>query len=570
LIALLHTLENKAGSRVSSSFTYSVNVIGQRETVTTSGGAFAGVPANWTWNYDSLGQVVVADHTNTPAADRAYEFDTIGNRKKTASGTLTLPTSNNWTSNALNQYTVANGVALPTAPAPAPFDADGNMTAGPVPGTLGNLPGVQAPATATEIQWDAENRLISYKIGATTYYNVYDHLSRLITRLYDYVLTGTVVDRRYCYDGWNRIAEYSENPTTLVDTFTWGLDLSGTMQGAGGVGGLLATRWVSSSNTDYFPTYDGNGNVSEYLATAGTVIAHYEYDPFGTLTRRTGSDNVRFQYRFSTKPRDLNSGLYYYGYRWYDPITGRWPSRDPIDERGGLNLYEFVGNDGVNASDYRGLRRLTMRASIIDKSQGETVGSETAAHGWWHAFNVGFVATTHIIGVKAAMARRIRKYSPSGKGCGDCFEKLILWVHGSPGVMRVGEGLGLSPDVNDRIRDANKESEKLRDSAFRDLRNGNRQRSEIKRKLAFSKTMEAIDLQVALEALKGISDMMCKESTVEVYGCSLMGYAKDDEVAEKSGQMLKEWLDTEIFKNSSVAVVGKGDIFPTATGYRQD
>lgn len=47
--------------------------------------------------------------------------------------------------------------------------------------------------------------------------------------------------------------------------------------------------------------------------------------------------------------------LHYYGYRYYDPVTGRWASRDPIGERGGLNLYGFVGNDGVNWWDYLGL-----------------------------------------------------------------------------------------------------------------------------------------------------------------------------------------------------------------------
>jgi hypothetical protein len=45
-----------------------------------------------------------------------------------------------------------------------------------------------------------------------------------------------------------------------------------------------------------------------------------------------------------------------YGYRYYDPATGRWPSRDPIGERGGLNLYGFVGNDGVNQWDLLGQR----------------------------------------------------------------------------------------------------------------------------------------------------------------------------------------------------------------------
>jgi RHS repeat-associated protein len=43
-----------------------------------------------------------------------------------------------------------------------------------------------------------------------------------------------------------------------------------------------------------------------------------------------------------------------YGYRYYDPLTGRWPSRDPIEEEGGINLYGFVGNDGVNRWDVLG------------------------------------------------------------------------------------------------------------------------------------------------------------------------------------------------------------------------
>jgi uncharacterized protein RhaS with RHS repeats len=44
----------------------------------------------------------------------------------------------------------------------------------------------------------------------------------------------------------------------------------------------------------------------------------------------------------------------FYTYRYYDPVTGHWPSRDPIEEDGGVNLYGFVGNDGVNWVDYLG------------------------------------------------------------------------------------------------------------------------------------------------------------------------------------------------------------------------
>ena len=51
------------------------------------------------------------------------------------------------------------------------------------------------------------------------------------------------------------------------------------------------------------------------------------------------------------------TGLYYYGYRHYDPNVGRWVNRDPIEEEGGLNLYGFVNNDGVNYIDSIGLKK---------------------------------------------------------------------------------------------------------------------------------------------------------------------------------------------------------------------
>lgn len=54
-------------------------------------------------------------------------------------------------------------------------------------------------------------------------------------------------------------------------------------------------------------------------------------------------------------PTKTASGMFFYGFRYYDPVTGRWPSRDPIEERGGLNLYGMVGNDCINGWDLLGL-----------------------------------------------------------------------------------------------------------------------------------------------------------------------------------------------------------------------
>jgi RHS repeat-associated protein len=156
------------------------------------------------------------------------------------------------------------------------------------------------------------------------------------------------------YDGWNRIAEYTyaDSEYTLAHTYLWGLDLSETPQGAGGVGGLLCID--SGNDVRYYPAYDLNGNVIAYLDNSGQPAAHYQYDPFGNLTVDWENTAADFPYRFSTKPQDPITGLYYYGYRYYDPVTGRWPSRDPVEEEGGINLYSFLENDQVNGIDKLG------------------------------------------------------------------------------------------------------------------------------------------------------------------------------------------------------------------------
>ncbi|MCH7229097.1 RHS repeat-associated core domain-containing protein [Haloferula sp. A504] len=325
------------GSGTLSDFAYSVNAIGQRDGLTTTGDAFA-TDLNWAWAYNIRGELVQADDQSTAGNDRAYEFDGIGNRlfSEISSTEISDPAGPNttaYTPNALNQYT-AIGSQSPI------HDDDGNVTSGPLPA---------APGTTSTLVWDAENRLISATVGTTTTTYTYDHLSRLTS-----VTTGgTTV--RYLYDGWNRIAEY--NGTTQIAAYLWGLDLSGTPQGAGGVGGLLAISAIASGSIadTFYPAYDGNGNVSEYVNAAGAEVAHFEYDPFGNLTVDAAMNAASFPYRFSTKPQDEVTGLYYYGYRWYDPVTGRWPSRDPIGERGGFNLYRFTGNSGISKFDLLGL-----------------------------------------------------------------------------------------------------------------------------------------------------------------------------------------------------------------------
>ena len=151
------------------------------------------------------------------------------------------------------------------------------------------------------------------------------------------------------------MAEYDGN-NALVRSYTWGLDLSGSMQGAGGVGGLLSlTVHSGSSAGTYFYCYDGNGNVAGLISAAdGTLAACYEYGPFHELIRATGPLAKENPFLAATKFYDWESDLYYYGYRYYNPSTGRWLSRDPIGEAGGFHLYAFCDNNAIRYIDAYG------------------------------------------------------------------------------------------------------------------------------------------------------------------------------------------------------------------------
>jgi RHS repeat-associated protein len=213
-------------------------------------------------------------------------------------------------------------------------------------------------------RWDAENRLIEMEALSSVPSDArkkmsfsYDYLGRRIQKAVavwngsDYVTQST---NKFVYDGWNLIAELNHT-NGIVRTYLWGLHLSGGVQGASGAGGLLAAYDTKLGSTS-FATYDGNGNLSALAsATNGMVTANYEYGPFGEVVRASGLSAFSNPFRFATKYQDDESGLSYYGYRYYDSLMGRWISRDPIGESGGVNHYVFIHNDGPNRVDMLGL-----------------------------------------------------------------------------------------------------------------------------------------------------------------------------------------------------------------------
>jgi RHS repeat-associated protein len=183
---------------------------------------------------------------------------------------------------------------------------------------------------------------------------------RVEKKVYDYTAGSWILtsDSFFVYDGWNLISELSalSSPPSVQKYYVCGLDLSQSLQGAGGIGGLIASV-DTGTNKMYYYLYDANGNVGQLIDSVdGSLTAHYEYDPYGNITVKSGSYADANPYRFSSKYFDQETGLLYYGYRFYAAALGRWINRDPLGEEGGINLYGFVGNNPANEIDPLGLK----------------------------------------------------------------------------------------------------------------------------------------------------------------------------------------------------------------------
>jgi RHS repeat-associated protein len=177
----------------------------------------------------------------------------------------------------------------------------------------------------------------------------------------EYTWTGSAWsltnETRYVYDGLLVLQERDGNNIPVL-TYTRGLDLSGSLQGAGGVSGLLALsdqRASASNPTNYYYHADGSGNVTALLNQQNEVVAGYLHHPFGNLLAKSGPMVDFNRVRFSSKEWHAQSGLLLYEFRPYAPNLQRWITQDPLEEAGGINLYRFALNNPVHWIDADGL-----------------------------------------------------------------------------------------------------------------------------------------------------------------------------------------------------------------------
>jgi insecticidal toxin complex protein TccC len=140
-------------------------------------------------------------------------------------------------------------------------------------------------------------------------------------------------------------------------------DLSVITVGEAGRAQVRVLQWESGkpeaiSNGQVRYSYDniiGSGMLE--LDSVGDIISLEEYYPYGGTAIWTARSTAEADYkttRYSGKERDA-TGLYYYGYRYYQPWAGRWLSADPAGTEDGLNLFRMVQNNPVILRDKNGL-----------------------------------------------------------------------------------------------------------------------------------------------------------------------------------------------------------------------
>jgi RHS repeat-associated protein len=212
----------------------------------------------------------------------------------------------NYTTNGLNQYSAAGSATFG-------YDANGNLT---------------SDGTRT-FGYDVENRMISTSTGATL---AYDPLGRL------FQAAGGGNTTRFLYDGDALVAEYNASGTMLRrHVHNVGADVP------------LATYEGAGLTTLHHLYADHQGSIVALGDTVGIPVAINSYDEYGI----PGAANAgRFQYTGQVWLPEI--GMYHYKARIYSATLGRFMQTDPIGYQGGINLYAYVGDNPINATDPSG------------------------------------------------------------------------------------------------------------------------------------------------------------------------------------------------------------------------
>ncbi len=294
------------------------------------------------YGYDAIGQLTGVQYgvanpaaPATPTRTASFSYDAAGNR------TSVIDSANNggavvpYTANALNQYTAIDGLVLPT------YDANGNLSR--VQTKLGQ--------SVWNYSYDAQNRLTGgTSSNGDTFTFTYDAWGRCVAR----TISGATL--LYVWDGWRLVSER---------------EVSGTEQARYIFGTVMDESLcrITPTGASYYHQ-DKLGSTVAITDSTGVLIERNTYGGYGAPTffdasgsASTGSlsgNRLLFTGREWLAPLELND----HRNRIYSPEIGRWLSRDPIGEIGGINLYAYGRNSPTTLLDPLGLCTLQIGLTV--------------------------------------------------------------------------------------------------------------------------------------------------------------------------------------------------------------
>ncbi|MGI8485484.1 MAG: RHS repeat-associated core domain-containing protein, partial [Thermomicrobiales bacterium] len=310
----LQEIKNQtSGSVLLSQFDYTYDLEGEIKTWTKNNPSLTSAQRN-DLNNDNADQLLSAPlkdaTTNAVVKQYIYAYDLAANRTSERVANKTTASA----PNSVNELTSQSGGTTRTLS----YDLNGSV--------------VSDGGTRT-FEWDGANLLVAINY------------------------TGTTDRSEFSYDGLSRcvkIVEKTGGAVTSTRRFVWCGSEQCEFRDATDAVTLRVYTQGQRGSASFFYTRDHLGSIREMVnATSGAVVARYDYDPYGRPTTVIGTNKPDFN--FTGLYRHAKSGLDLAVYRAYDPDLGRWLSRDPIGETGGLNLYGYVGNDPLNYLDPHGL-----------------------------------------------------------------------------------------------------------------------------------------------------------------------------------------------------------------------
>lgn len=290
---------------VGRNFTYTSNAYQITGITDTAPATHPWLSQTWSFSYDASDRLLTGN--GSIAGNNTFGYDKLDNALSFAGLTGTY--------NNLNQISTFNGTTYT-------YDNNGNLT---------------SDGTRT-YTYDAADRLLTVTQGSAVTTYGYDGLGRRVKRTY---VNGTTTNTRYLWCGIAICQTRDGSDTVTAKLFAEG-------------------EYRPSGTKKYLYLTDHLGSVRDVVDITGTptLVAAFDYRPYGAIARSYGSVTPLYQYAMLVA--DPNSGLYLSATRAYNPANGKWLNVDPMREAGGINLTGYVGSSPVAAVDPQGTFAITL------------------------------------------------------------------------------------------------------------------------------------------------------------------------------------------------------------------